>query len=341
MTMAVLAGVMAMLALAACGDSAEDSAADSGPAPLTVYNGQHEELARALTDAFTRDTGIKVQLRTGEGPDLANQIREEGDHTRADVLLTEDPGPAAMLDSAGLLAPVSGATLQDVDRRLVPSSGNWAPYAARVRVIFYDPKLISEDDLPDSILDLAEPRWKGKFAYAPSGAFAATTAYLISTIGPQRTLTWLKAIRENGVNEQKNGKVRDTVEAGQHPFGLSNHYYWWILAQERGGPDKLTSRIHYFSKPDAGGLLLASAAAIPKAAPHPEEAQRLLSWLTSRDGGQRIIGSNQAAQYPVIPGVRSEAGLPPLSDLHAPKADAGAFADMQKAQELMIEAGLI
>ena len=37
------------------------------------------------------------------------------------------------------------------------------------------------------------------------------------------------------LNLQKNGAVRDAVEAGQVAFGLSNHYYWYLLAQSRGG----------------------------------------------------------------------------------------------------------
>lgn len=329
-------GAVLALVVAACGGTDEGSA--KAPA-LTVYNGQHPELAQSLATAFTKDSGIKVELRSGDGADLANQIQEEGGKTKADVLLTEDPGPAAMLDQGGLLAKVEPASLADVDRRLVPSSGNWLPYAARARVIFYNPKLIGERDLPRSVLDLTEPRWKGKFAYAPSGAFAATTSYLISTIGPEKTLAWLKGIKANGVNEQKNGKVRDTVEAGQHPFGLSNHYYWWILAGERGGGDKLASEIHYFDHPDAGGLLLASSAAIPKNSAHQADAQRFLAWLTRPDGGQRIIA--ESVQYPVVDSVRSKVGLAPLSTLKAPRTDGSDFAGMDKAKELMIEAGLV
>jgi len=332
----VLVALMALV-LTACGGGDDSGKANA----LTVYNGQHEELVQALATAFTKDTGVKVDVRTGDGADLANQIREEGDHTKADVLLTEDPGPAAMLDQAGLLAPVDRTTLSGVDPRLVPSSGNWVPYAARARVIIYNPKLIAERDLPASILDLTQPRWKGKFAYAPSGAFAATAAYLIATIGPDKTLAWLKGIKANGVNEQKNGKVRDTVEAGQHPFGLTNHYYWWILAEERGGSAKMTSRLHYFAHPDAGGLLLASGAAIPKAAAHQREAQRFLAWLASPTGGQKLIASNPSAQYPVAKGVVSTVGLQPLSRLRAPKTDSSEFANMDKAKQLMIEAGLV
>lgn len=332
------AALLAAFVLSACGGSGDEQASSNA---LTIYSGQHEELVQELTKAFTADTGIKTELRSGDDADLANQIREEGDRTKADVLLTEEPGPAAMLSKAGLLASVDDSTLDQVDDRLVPRSGDWVPYAARSRVIIYNPKLISEGDLPKSVLDLGESRWKGKFAYAPSGAFVATTSYLIETIGEKKTLQWLKSIKANGINEQKNGKVRDTVEAGQHAFGLTNHYYWWILAQEKGGQDKLTSRLHYFSQPDAGGLLLPSAAAATKASSRPSEAQRFLAWMSSPDGGQKIIAGNPAAQYPVAKGVVSEVGLAPLKSLDSPQANSGEFANTELAKQLMIEAGLV
>lgn len=316
-----------------------------GPAfaegPLTIYSGQHEALAQSLADAFTAETGIAVTLRVGKDAEIANQLIEEGAGTPADVVISEEPGPVAMLDGRGLLAPVDAATLAQVDQRLVPGSGNWLPYAARSRVIFYNPTLIDVTELPHSILDLARPEWKGRFAYAPSGAFASTVSYLISDIGPDATLEWLKGIKANGVNEGKNGKVRDTVEAGQHPFGLSNHYYWWILANTRGGPDELTSRIYYFDHPDAGGLLLPSGAAVLKASDDQATGQRFLAWLGSPTGGQRVVADYVAApQFPVAPGVDSVADLPKVSELTFPTVDPDVFIDLSAAMDLILEAGI-
>lgn len=310
-------------------------------AGLTVYSGQHDDFAQALADGFTAATGIAITLRAGSDAELANQIVEEGDHSPADVFISEEPGPAAMLDAKGLTSPVDGAAVAEVDPRLVPSTKGWLPYAARSRAIFYNPALISEKDLPKSIMDLADPAWAGKFAYAPSGAFTSTVAYLIATIGQDKTLDWLKGIKANGVNEQKNGKVRDSVEAGQHPFGLSNHYYWFILAKDKGGADKMASKVYFFDHDDAGGLLLTSGAAILKSSTHQDEAQQFLKWLASPDGGQRVVADGSAAQFPVAPGVKSATpGLPSLDELHFPTVDPTVYADTAGARELIIEAGI-
>jgi iron(III) transport system substrate-binding protein len=332
------AGLCVLLALglvAACGDDSDD-----GPS-LTVYSGQHEDLVKDLADEFTDDTGIDVDVRSGNDAELSNQIIEEGGSSPADVFLSEVPDAVGVLDARGLLSPVDAAALNQVDPRLVPGTKNWMPYAARARVIYFNPELIPESELPTSLLDLADPKWKGRFAYAPGDGFPSTVAYLISSIGTDATLTWLKGIKANGVNERSNGQVRDSVEAGQHAFGISNHYYWWILANDKGDADELTSKLHYFDHPDAGSIVLASGAGVLKSAEHPVEAQRFLAWLSSPDGGQQVIAASENAQYPVAPGVQNEVGLQPLSEVHTPEVDQSVYANVGETRNLMSQAGLV
>ena len=326
--------------VSAAAPTATGTEATPSDATLTVYSGQHESLTKALADGFTKATGIKVEVRVGSDAELANQIIEEGDRAKADVFITEEPSQAGALDGRGLFEAVDPGTLAHVDGRFNPASGNWVAYAARSRVIFYNPDKISEAELPQSILDLANPEWKGKFAYAPSGAFTATVTYLINTIGEDATLEWLKGIKANGENLQKNGAIRDAVEAGQISFGLSNHYYWYILAQQQGGQDKLKSKVHYMSGGDPGALVLASGAGILKTSTHQAEAQRFLAWLTDADGGQQVIATT-TPQYPLAPGVTSSMGLRPLDQLDPPAFDQGSLQDVSKARDLIIEAGIV
>lgn len=346
---ALACGIVFSIALVGCSSSDSNGKASSGDDPeqatLTVYTGNHKDLIETLAAAFTEDTGIELSIRDGEDADLVNQIITEGDRTKADLFVSEEPGPIARLAGEGLLDHLPEDTLDMVDPRLVPPSGDWVPYAARSRVIYYNPELIDEADLPDSILDLADPEWKGRFAYAPSGAFVATVSYMIDDIGEDQTLEWLEAIKANGVNEHKNGKVRDTVEAGQHEFGLSNHYYWWILAQTEGGPDELTSQIHYMDEPDAGGLLLTSGVGILKTSQHTEAAEQFVEWLVSPAGGQAIIGDSDTdtsgAQIPVARDATSQIeGVPSLDELVTPEVDQSVFTDTTQATELIQQAGI-
>lgn len=328
---------VAVVGLAAgCASSDDASSGDT----LTLYSGQHEDFAKALASGFESATGTKVEVRAGKDSEMVGQIVEEGDRSKADLILTEEPGPMASLDKQGLLSPVAKDVLAVPDQRFVPSTGNWLPVAARARVMFFNPTKIAEDKLPSSILDLTKPEWTGRFAYAPSGAFKSTTAYLINTIGKDKTLEWLKGIKANGVNEQKNGKVRDSVEAGQHEFGLSNHYYWYILAKEKGGADKLTSRVHYLNNDDAGALMLASGVATLKSSKNQEKAAEFVKWMAAADGGQKVVAS-ETPQIPMVAGVTSAYGLPALDSLTFPKFDQASLDDVDAANDLLKQAGIV
>lgn len=325
-------------ATASAGGSA--TSGSSGTATLTVYTDQHAGLITSLTSAYTKQTGVRFDIQQDAS---AGQIEAEGKASPADVFLSEDPGPVAQLGKAGLLEPVAEATMKQVMPGLSSEKDLWVAYAARSRVLYYNPKLISEGDLPKTLLDITDPQYKGKFAYAPSGAFVATTQYLLSTIGKEKTTDFLTQLKANGVNEQKNGNVRDTVEAGKHAMGLSNHYYWWIKAAEVGGPDKMTSKIYHFPEVDPGNLVLSSGAGVLKNSKHQDEAAAFLAWLTRADGGQQVIASGDidisGAQYPVAPDVAS-AIVGSLSDIKSPTYDMDIFADQSQAQELLKGLGL-
>lgn len=338
------------IALAACGggstsgagESVEGSSATEAASgvTLTVYTDQHAELIEALTGEYTKETGVEFNIQNDA---TVGQIEAEGDAGRADVFLSEDPTPVAQLGAAGLLSPIDQTTLDQVRPGLSSGQGLWVAYAARARVLFYNPTLIAEDELPETLADIVEPEYKDQFAWAPSGAFVATTQYLISTEGEDWTKTFLEQIKANGVDEESNGNVRDTVEAGKHAMGLSNHYYWWVLATEEGGPDELTSKLYHFPAEDPGNLVLSSGAAVLTSSENAEEAQKFVAWLTSKDGGQELIATADAevseAQYPIVPGL-SSAIAGDLSDVKSPTYDMDLLADSEQAETLLKQLGM-
>src|SRR6218665_654482 len=122
---------------------------------LTLYNGQHEATGKAVAEAFEQKTGIKVLIRKGGGGQLANQIAEEGERSPADIIYTEEAPPLVKLASQGLLAKVDEATLAQIDPSLSDNNGYWLGITTRVRVLAYNPELVSEAELPKSVLEVA------------------------------------------------------------------------------------------------------------------------------------------------------------------------------------------
>ncbi|MHB1065454.1 MAG: extracellular solute-binding protein [Georgenia sp.] len=335
--------VSTLVLTAGCGTSPEAApggpSTEAGSTTLTVYTDQHPELIEGLTKAYTAESGVKFNIQQDA---TVGQIEAEGDASKADVFLSEDPGPVAQLGKEGLLVPVDAATLDQVRPGLSSGKDLWVAYAARTRVLFYNPTKIKESELPKTLAEIVEPQYEGEFAWAPSGAFVATTQYLISTLGEEKTTEFLAALKSNGVNEQKNGNVRDTVEAGKHAMGLSNHYYWWVLAGQKGGPENLTSKIYHFPTEDPGNLILSSGAGVLKSSTHAEAAQKFLAWLTSKDGGQQVVAGPvdvSEAQYPVAKGVSSSV-VGDLSEVKSPTFDMDELANSQQAADLLKTLGM-
>ena len=129
--LAVAAAVTLSLLATACGSGASGSVgADADdPEALVVYNAQHESMTSIWAEAFTADTGIKVVLRHGKDFELANQIKQEGERSPAEVFLTENSPAMSLVEQAGLFAPVDPATLAQVPEKYSTSTGAWVGIA--------------------------------------------------------------------------------------------------------------------------------------------------------------------------------------------------------------------
>src|SRR5919204_3591748 len=162
---AATAATAAAATLAGCG--AVLGATGGHPQTITVYNGQHEETARALAAAFTCETGIDVKIRSGEEDVLTQQIRQEGQASPADVILTENSPALETLQADGLLDRVPASTLARVPAADNSPRGEWAGVSARVSVLVYNTRDIARNHLPTSVMQLAGRQWRGKLALAP------------------------------------------------------------------------------------------------------------------------------------------------------------------------------
>src|SRR5271165_6643842 len=107
-------------------------------ASLTLYSAQHEQTVDLLTKAFTKETGIDVKVRNGEGPELASELVKEGASSPADVFFTENSPELELLSEKGLLAKAAPATLASVPTADSGPNGDWVGVLAREIVLAYN-----------------------------------------------------------------------------------------------------------------------------------------------------------------------------------------------------------
>jgi iron(III) transport system substrate-binding protein len=306
---------------------------------IVVYNAQHEGLGIAWAEAFTKETGIKVTLRKGSDMEFANQIVQEGANSPADAFLTENSPAVALVDSKGLFEPVAKETLDQVPEQFRPANGHWVGIAARSTVFAYDKTKLTEDKLPKSLLDLAKPEWKGRWAASPTGAdFQAIIGALVQLKGEAEASTWLKGMKENFKAYRGNSTAMKAVNAGEVEGAVIYHYYYFG-DQAKTGENSKNVALHYFKNQDPGAFLSTSGGGVLASSKHKEQAQAFLKWVTGK-GGQTILREGDSFEYAIGKGEASNKALVPIADLQAPKVEPSTL-NNAKVTDLMTAAGLL
>jgi iron(III) transport system substrate-binding protein len=313
--------------------------AQSETAGIVVYNAQHESLGVAWAEAFTKETGIKVTLRKGSDMEFANQIVQEGAASPADVFLTENSPAMSLVDAAGLFEPIDKATLDQVPDTFRPSNGHWVGVAARSTVFAYDKTKLNGETLPKSLLDLADPAWKGRWVASPAGAdFQAIVSALLALKGEDVTKSWLTTMKTNSVPYKGNSTAMKAVNAGEVEGAVIYHYYYFG-DQAKTGENSKNVALHFFKNQDPGAFVSISGGGVLASSPHKTEAQAFLKWLTGK-GGQAVLRDGDSFEYAVSTDAASNPDLPPLSTLDYPRVDPQSL-NSKAVTDLMTEAGIL
>ena len=314
-----------------------------GGPDLVVYNAQHEELMTEIVPLFEEQTGLDVELRNGTDLELANQLVAEGDESPADVFLTENSPAMSIVDNAGLFTKVSDEALADIPEQYVPSSQSWTGILARSTVVMYNSDTATAADMPDSILDFADPEWEGRISFSPTGAdFQAIVSAVLESEGEDATLEWLEGLAANGEELQNNLVVMQAVNAGDVEAGIAYSYYWYRDRQENGA-DSDSSDLYFFDDQDPGAFVSISGAGVLGSSEHQEDAQRFVEFLTGTEG-QQAMADSYALEYPLNPDASLSPDLDPpvkpFDELEPPDIDPATL-NGPKVTELMTEAGLL
>lgn len=312
--------------------------AKGGPS-IVLYNGQHSQLTNALIAAFEKQTGISVEMRLDDSIVLADQILEEGHASPADVYISENSTELMTLQQHGLLARLPGSILDQIPSQDDSPVGEWVGIALRVSALVYDPASISRARLPRSILDLAEPQWKGKIAIAPTDSdFPPLVAAVLHRYGRAEAAAWLRGLQRNAVTYVDEESVAAAVNRGDVPVGVVNQYYWYRLRIEFGA-GATRSALYYFPDDDVGSITNISGAAVLASSRNRVDAEKFVRFLVS-EKGQSIIASSDDFEYPARPAVRPNSALPPLDTISHARMTPAELGNDATVAALIQQAGL-
>jgi iron(III) transport system substrate-binding protein len=257
------------------------------------------------------------------------------------VFYTENSPPLEELASKGLLSSITPSTLAHTPAKYNSPAGKWVGISARVSVMVYNTSLLKASQLPTSVMDLAQPKWKGKIALAGSETdFQPIVTSVARRYGDAAALTWLKALKANATSHlyPDNETITAEVNAGQVALGIINQYYWYRLRADVGA-SALHSKIAYFAPHNVGYVLDVSGAGILKSSPHQADDQKFVAFLNSAQG-QTIIAQSQSFEYPIASGV-TRTGETPFNQLQPNSISIAQLGTGAEAITLLQEAQLL
>lgn len=299
-------------------------------AEVNVYSARHYDTDLALYDAFTAQTGIKVNIIEGSGDELLARVQAEGAASPADLFVTVDGGRLHRVVEAGLLQPVISETLtaRIPEARRHPDN-LWFGLTTRARVIFYNLAAGKPEGLT-RYEDLADPRFKGQVCIRSSSNIynVSLMAEIIEADGEAAAEAWARGVADN-LARQPQGGDRDQIRAvasGECLVGVANTYYWGALAASDNPADREAAAavgIIFPNQDDRGTHVNLSGAGVLKTAPNRENAVRFLEYLVS-DEAQRVLADSNN-EYPVVPSVRPTGPISAHTDFKASAVNASVF----------------
>jgi iron(III) transport system substrate-binding protein len=331
-----IAGVALTVAVAA-GGPALAACSSGGDDRLVVYSGRTSNLIDPLLRDFSEESGIGIDVRYEDSANLALLIDEEGDRTPADVFISQSPGAVGYLDAAGRLAALDDRLIATVPDDAAADAG-WVGLSGRVRTLVYNPELVDDADLPDSVLDLTAPEFAGRVALAPTnGSFQDFVTVLRDQLGDGEAGAWLDGMAAGDPPTfDNNTAIVEAVGRGEVPMGLVNHYYAFRAKAE--DPD-LPVENHYFPDGDLGSTLLVTAASEIADTDMPDEAVELIEFLLSPEA-QRYF-SEETFEYPLADGAEVNGALPPFDEISKTRVDLDELGGgLERTTAMIDESGL-
>jgi iron(III) transport system substrate-binding protein len=301
---------LALVALAGCRSPAPAQDADR---TVTVYVSTDRVFSEPILREYEQRSGVKVNAvydtEETKSTGLSNRLLAEKARPQADVFWSNEPVRTLVLKSRDVLAAYRSPSAKGIAEAFVDREGFWTGFSARMRVIAYNTKSVTANEAPQSIFDLADPKWKGQVAMADPrfGSTSFHVAALYALAGDEKMDDFFRRLKVNGVRiVDGNSVVRDLVARGDVKAGLTDTDDVNV-AVENGQPIAMVL-------PDRNGLgvpVMPNMVSLIANAPHAEEGRQLIDYLLSADV-ERQLAQSEAVQIPLHAGVPGPTNIPSI-----------------------------
>ena len=277
---------------------------------VIVYTSEDKIFSEPVLQAFEKKTGIKVRAiydtEETKSTGVVNRLIAEKDNPQADVFWSGDPTRPVLLKIKGLTAPYISSTSADIPAIYKDTGGHWTGFSARARIILYNSSLVSMDERPLSIFDLAKPVWRGQVAIANPlfGTTSVHMAALFIILGDEKARKFLNDLKANGVKiVSSNSEVRRLVARGEVKVGITDTDDANVAVREGSAV-----KIVYPDQSGMGTLIMPNMVCLIKNSPNQENGKKLIDYLVSSEV-EKSLAFAMCAQMPLRHYVRTPADV--------------------------------
>lgn len=280
---------------------------------VVVYCAQDQEFAEGIFADFTAETKLtvapKFDTEANKSVSLAAELEQETGRPRCDVHWNNEILATIRLARRGVFEPYDSPRAAPFPEWTKAKDHTWQAFAARARILIVNTNLVPEAERPKSLLDLTDPKWKGKVAIAKPqfGTTATQAACLFEVLGPDAAKAFYRGLKANDVRVVPGNKqAAEGTAAGDFAIGLTDTDD--ALGELNAG--KPVALVY----PDAGGhpahprlgvLYIPNTVAVIKGSPNPAGAKRLVDYLL-RPETEAKLATGGGFQIPLDPQVKAE-----------------------------------
>ena len=268
---------------------------------LTIYTSRQPQLLEPIIETFYQETGIKVNLLSGNAQELMERIAIEGDESKADIFMTVDAGVLWQAAERDIFAEIDSDILKNnIPEYLRDSNNLWFGLSKRARTIVYSSDQFSDSDF-STYEDLADPKWQGKLCLRTSKKVynRSLMASMIDAYGFDQAKKIVSGWVSNLATEvfSNDTNALKAVSSGQCGVTIVNTYY---LARLLDDPKYNNLNLFWANQNDRGVHVNISGAGIVKTTKNKTNAIKLLEYLSSEDAQDFYASANK--EYPILKG---------------------------------------
>ena len=283
--------IFSLFFLVSCANQSNDE--------LTIYTSRQPQLLEPILENFYQDTGIKVNLLSGNAQELMERIAAEGEQSKADIFMTVDAGVLWQATDRNIFSKINSFILEDnIPSYLRDPDSQWFGLSKRARTIVYSSDQFSEGDF-SSYEDLAHPKWRGKLCLRTSKKVynRSLMASMIDAYGYDQAKEIVSGWVANLATEvfSNDTNALKAVSSGQCGVTIVNTYY---LARLLDDPKYSNLQLFWANQSGRGVHVNISGAGVVKTSKNKENAQKLLEYLSSDSAQDFYASANK--EYPVL-----------------------------------------